>query len=298
MIIKELKITNASGESIEFGRHFRLYEDIDLSALKADNSYSESNQDGAGYKKTRLDKRDINVPFFIHRLVDGAEWIEEKRQEAYTVFNPNKNPMRLDFTTKAGEKYYLIAQLNNAPDFPTGFDNSNYRWQKALLQFTCADPYIYEQNQTLVEIATWIGDFEFELEIPVEGMEFGHRSQSLIANVFNKGQQETGMIIKFKALGSLSTPSLINVNTYEFLKLNLSMIPGDIIEVSTYKGKKYARLTRNNVTTSVFGKVDFSSEFSKFLQLATGDNLFRYDAVSGVDNLEVSMYFNNKLIGV
>ena len=295
MIIKELKITNKSGESIEFGRHFRLFEDIDLSALKADVSYSNSSQDGAGYKKTRLDVRDFNVPFFIHRLIDGVEWIEEKRQEAYTVFNPNKNPMRLDFTTKAGEEYYLIAQLNNAPDFPIDFENSNNKWQKALLQFTCADPYIYEQKQTLVEIATWIGGFEFDLEIPVDGMEMGYRSQSLIANVFNKGQQETGMIIKFKALGSLSTPSLINVNTYETFKLNLSMLRGDVIEVSTYKGNKYARLTRNNVTTSVYGKVDFSS---KFLQLQTGDNLFRYDAVSGVDNLEVSMYFNNKLIGV
>lgn len=296
MIIEELKITNSSGESIQFGRHFRLYEDIDLSSLKADVNYSESSNDGASYQRTRLEVRDFNVPFFIFLELDEAGWIEEKRQEAYRVFNPKKNPMRLDFVTKSGEAFYLNAELAAAPEFPTDFENSNLIWQKALLQFTCHDPYIYKTDENLVEIATWIGAFEFALEIPVDtGIEMGYRSPSLIANVFNDGQEVTGMIIKFKALGSLSTPSLVNINTYEEFKLNMDMLPGDIVEVSTYKGKKYARLTRNNVTTSVFGKVDLASTF---LQLGTGDNLFRYNAVSGLDNLEVSMYFKSKLIGV
>lgn len=290
-----MKITNSSDDSIQFGRHFRLYEDIDLSSLKADVNYSESNDDGASYQNTRLDVRDFSVPFFIYRELTGPEWFEEKRQEAYRVFNPKKNPVRLDIVTASGEKYYLNAELIASPTFSTEEERSNERWQDGLLQFSCHDPYIYKADDNLVEIATWIGAFEFGLEIPSEGIEMGYRSPSLIANVFNDGQEVTGMIIKFKALGSLSTPSLVNINTYEEFKLNMDMLPGDIVEVSTYKGKKYARLTRNNVTTSVFGKVDLASTF---LQLGTGDNLFRYNAVSGLDNLEVSMYFKSKLIGV
>lgn len=295
MIIKSLKITNKSGDSIEFGRHFRLYEEIDLSGLKADVSYSESANDGASYQKTRLSTADFSIPFFINRTVEGNLWIEERRQEAYRVFNPKKNKMRLDITTKGGKSYYLNAELTAAPTFSTGFENSNYRWQKGLLQFTSSDPYLYEKDETLVQIATWIPDFEFVLEIPTDGIEMGYRSPSLIANVFNGGQEDSGMIIKFKANGTLSTPSLVNVNTYEEFKLNMDMVGGDIVEVSTYKGKKYAYLTRNNIKKSVFGKVDLAS---KFLQLETGDNLFRYDAKSGVDNLEVSMYFANKFVGV
>jgi Phage tail protein len=295
LIIKELKITNASGDSITFGRHFRLYEDIDLSALKADVSYSESSSDGASYQRTRLDVRDFNVPFFIYRTIEGYQWFEERRREAYRVFNPKKNPMRVDFTTKAGERYYINAELTASPDFPIEFENSNNVWQKALLQFSCHDPYVYKTDINVVQIATWVPSFEFSFEIPNEGVEMGYRSPSLIANVFNDGQESTGMMIKFKALGSLSTPSLVNVNTYEEFKLNMDLEGGDVVEVSTYKGKKYARLTRNNVTTSVFGKVDLSSTF---LQLETGDNLFRYDAAEGLDNLDVSMYFTSKLLGV
>lgn len=296
MIIKQLKITNASGDSIEFGRHFKLYKEIDLSGLSASINYADSSNDGANYQTTNLDTRDIEIPFFIDRLVDGYEWFEEKRQEAFRVCNAKKNPMRIDLVTQAGAEYYLKAELSAQPTFATGFEESNYRFQKGLLQFTSADPYLYEKNQSVVQIATWVPSFGFELDITSpQGIEMGYRSPSLIANVLNEGQDRTGMIIKFKALGSMSTPTLVNINTYESFKLNLDLLPGDVVEVSTYSGRKYARLTRNNVVTSVFGRIDLTSTF---LQLETGDNLFRYDALTGIDNLEVSMYFSNKFVGV
>lgn len=296
MILSEMKITNASGDSIEFGRHFKLLEDVDFSGLGANVNYADSSNDGANYQTTNLDVRNIEVKFFIDRLVDGVEWFEEKRQEAFRVFNAKKNPMRIDIKTKSGSEYYLMAELIELPSFSTGFESSNYRFQKGLLQFSCADPYLYSKNQSLVQIATWVPSFGFELDITSpQGIEMGYRSPSLIANVLNEGQDRTGMIIKFKALGSMSTPTLVNINTYETFKLNLDLLPGDVVEVSTYSGRKYARLTRNNVVTSVFGRIDLTSTF---LQLETGDNLFRYDALTGIDNLEVSMYFSNKFVGV
>lgn len=297
MIIKELKITNSSGESIEFGRHFRLYEEIDLSGLKADVSYSESSNDGASYQKTRLSTADFSVPFFINRTVEGPEWIEEKRQEAYRVFNPKKNPMRLDFTTKGGKSYYINAELIAAPTFSTGFENSNYRWQKGLLQFTCSDPYLYEKDSTMIEIATWVGNFEFPLEIPEEGIEMGYRSKSLIANVYNDGQEDSGMVIRFKATGTVVNPTLLNVNTYEEFKFKegFTMQGVDVVEVSTYRGKKSVSLKRNNVVSKIFSQAHLETDW---LQLSVGDNLFRYDAADGLDKLEVSMYFTKKYLGV
>lgn len=296
MIIKDLTITNANGESLTFGDTFKLYEEIDLSGLSANVSTSEKSGDGASYQNTTLETRDFEIPFFIHRVINDKSWYEEKRRDVFRVCNPKKNPMRVDFTTKSGAEYYLNAELTSSPTMPTGFDNSNNVWQKVLLQFDATDPYIYARSKNNVELATWIPLFEFALEIPEgEGIEMGQRSPSLIANVVNDGQDDTGMLIKFKATAALKNPSLINVNTYEEFKLNITMSPGDVIEVSTYRGDKYARLTRNNVTTSVFGKIDY---LSTFLQLRTGDNLFRYDAEEGLDNLEISMQFNQKYLGV
>lgn len=290
-----MKITNSNGDSIEFGRHFRLIDGFDLSNLGATNSYSDSTRDGANYQRTVLNTRDFDISFFIFNSYRDKWWVEERRRELFRVFNPKHNPMRMDFTTKGGGSYYLNANLEGVPSLPQGFENDNSNWQKGLLQFTANDPFIYSSSSTVVDIASWIGAFEFPLEIPAEGIEMGYRSPSLIANVFNDGGSESGMIIRFRALASVTNPSLINVNTYESFKLNIEMDGGDLIEVSTYVGKKTVLLTRNNVKTNIFNTVDL---MSVFLQLEPGDNLFRYDADNGLDNLEVSMSFTNRFVGV
>jgi len=104
------------------------------------------------------------------------------------------------------------------------------------------------------------------------------------------------MTIRFSALSEVVNPKLLNVNTYEAFNLNYRMLPGDVIEVSMYLGKRSIMLIRNNITTSIFNAFDF--ETSKFLQLEPGDNLLRYDAKSGLDFLEVSIEFTPKRIGV
>lgn len=290
-----MKITNNSGDSITFGRHFYLYDHFDLSGLSASINYAESTGDGATYQRTRLEIRDFDMPFYINRKGRPVWWIEEQRTLAYKVFNPKKNPLKLEFETPAGKEYYLFANLEGAPYFPNELENENELWQDGLLQFTANDPYIYENTVQSVDVATWVGAFEFPLEIPEEGIEMGYRSESLIANVFNGGQESTGMLIRFKALGTVAKPSLINVNTYEEFKLNFTMLGGDVIEVSTYQGRKTITLIRNNVHSNIFHARQL---LSKFLQLEVGDNLFRYDAESGIDNLEVQMQFTPRLLGV
>ncbi|MFD2442936.1 phage tail family protein [Bacillus sp. CGMCC 1.16607] len=295
MIIKNMTITNSRGDSITFGRHFRLAEDFALSGLSATINYTESTSDGSKYQNTVFDNKEFEIPFIIYKSISDFLWIEEKRNEAYKVFNPKANPMRIGITTKADKEYYINANLEGVPSFPSGFENNNQVWQRGLLQFSANDPFFYSNNEEKVDIALWVGNFEFPLEISEEGIEMGYRAPSLIVNVFNDGQESTGMLIRFRALGTLSTPSLVNVNTYESLKINITMLPGDVIEVSTYKRRKRVTLIRNGVISNIFNQLDLSS---KFLQLDLGDNLFRYDAVEGLDNLEVSMTFTPRLLGV
>ncbi len=295
MIVNELKITNSKGDSIQFGRHFRLLEGLDLSNLNADVSYSESTRDGASYQRTVLSTRGIDLLFYLRASNKEKWWVEERRRELFRVFNPKHNTMRVDFTTKDGENYYLNANLESAPSLPQGFENDNRVWQKGLLQFSCDDPFIYSGESSSVDIATWIGSFEFPLEIPEEGIEMGYRSESLIANVPNDGDSDTGMIIRFRALGTVVNPSLININTYDELNLDITMLGGDVVEVSTYVGRKTVTLIRNNIRTDISNTVDL---YSKFLQLEPGDNLFRYDSESGLESLEVSMNFTNRFVGV
>lgn len=291
-----MTITNNRGESIVFGRHFFIKEDFEISGLEANVNMSESTSDGAHYQSTTLSTRDIEVPFYILKSNTEPWWIEEKRQEAYRVCNPKYNPMRIDFVTKSDEALYVTANLTAAPFFPKGFENDNNRWSTGLIQFIATDPFIYEAKSIKVDIALWVSNLEFPLEVVEEGIEVGYRSPSLIVNVLNEGSESSGMKIRFSALSEVVNPKLLNVNTYEAFNLNYRMLPGDVIEVSTYRGKRSILLIRNNVVSSIFNALDFDT--STFLQLEPGDNLLRYDAKSGLDFLEVSIEFTPKRIGV
>ena len=92
-----------------------------------------------------------------------------------------------------------------------------------------------------------------------------------------------------------STLILLNVDTGEFIKINVTMQTGDTIEVSTKYGSKGAKLIRDGVETDYFRYVDVDSTY---MQLAIGDNNFRYDAESGVNSMEVSIFYNKEYLGV
>lgn len=46
------------------------------------------------------------------------------------------------------------------------------------------------------------------------------------------------MRIVFRAIGELTNPMLLNVNTREFIKLNYTMVAGDVVEINTSYGSK------------------------------------------------------------
>lgn len=96
-------------------------------------------------------------------------------------------------------------------------------------------------------------------------------------------------------LGTVSNPILLNVDTEEFIQINATMKTGDVIEINTKYGSKGAKLIRDGVETDYFRYIDVDSTF---MQLAIGDNMFRYDAASGVNSLEVSIFYSKEFLGV
>ncbi|MFB8985000.1 phage tail family protein, partial [Clostridioides difficile] len=104
------------------------------------------------------------------------------------------------------------------------------------------------------------------------------------------------MKIQFKALATVDNPSLFNVNTREYIKINRTLEAGDLLEITTEFANKRIELVKSNYERiNVFNWIDLDSEF---LQLEVGDNLFRYDADVGIDNLEMSIYYNPLYLGV
>lgn len=287
---EQLTYINERGESMVFSRASRFHVNFaDVSGLSSITNEIYSNnsmgQDGDTYLGNRIQSRDIEIVGRI-KCRDKLEAAELRRQLGH-VLNPQLNATLI---YEFGGVKRVIGVTVNATE-PT----RKPIFQEFTIQLTCLNPYWREESETREDIAAWVGAFEFPVEIPIEGWEIGYREPSLIVNVFNGGDVKSGLRVDFRALGAVTNPLLLDVNTRQFIKLNLTMEAGDVLSVSTGYGQKHVSLLRNGIITDAFRYLDPDSSY---MQLATGDNLLRYDADSNLENLEVSIYHNNYFLGV
>ncbi|EPY6492409.1 phage tail family protein [Clostridium sporogenes] len=279
---------NEKGLQIEFSIWSPFFlQNIDgISGLK-NTIYSSKGmgQDGSTNTGSTLDDRNI--------VIQGAitENKELNREKLLSIINP-KLKSKLIYID-GNIKKYVECMVETAPIIPK---ENNPKFQISLL---CNNPYWKDYIDSKVNIALWKGDFHFPLVIPVnKGITMGHREPSLIVNVLNNGQAKTGMIIEFFARGTLKNPSLFNVNTREFIKINKGMVAGEKFIINTNYSKKKILQELNGVTTDILNYLDIEGGGDTFLQLDVGDNLFRYNADSNLDNLEVNIYFSSQYLGV
>lgn len=269
--------------------HVNVQKDVTGLSDLTDTIYSSSSmgQHGDTFTGVRIEPRTIKITGKL-KEPNKTSYIQ-LRQKAEKILNPELAGTLFysygTFTRKIG------AIVDNAPVFMHP-DTS----QEFEIDFLCLDPFWQEETEAKEDIASWIGDWEFPCEIDHEtGMEFGHREESVIVDIYNGGHVSTGMRIKFSALGELTNPSLFNVNTREFIKVNYDMKAGDQVVIDTSYGRKTVILIHNGTKTNIYRYIDVDSTF---VQLDIGDNLFRYDADTGLDNLECTVYYSEKYLGV
>lgn len=248
-------------------------------------------QDGESYFGNTLDARTLTIEGVIFER--NRNLVFKHRKNLIDVFNPKLGPLTLTFEYDGGAKK-IECIPDGAPVFP---DNQEDPFQRFLISLYCPNPYWQELSAYRQDLAIWVGDFSFPLEIQeATGIELGHRESSLIANIFNQGDVSCGMEIRFTSLATVVNPSLFDVNRREFIKVNRTMQAGERLVITTHFGRKRMELiTSNGETTNAFNYVDPDSTF---LQLYPGDNVFRYDAEEGIENLEVSIYYTPLYLGV
>jgi len=283
---------NDKGQRIEIGYSFPFFlqglsgqDGVKTSITKV----SGAGQDGSTITNVVLADRDLQLLGAIKGT--SKEEMAKYREKLLRVFNP-KSMGWLQYEY-GSIKRRIRCQVESAPKFSK--KTNSYKFQDFLVDLLCPNPYWQDINSVKSEIAIWRGALEFPLELIEEGIEVGFREPSLIVNVFNTGDVACGMKIQFKALATVVNPSLFNVNTREFFKINKTMAAGELITVTTHFQNKRVELNQNGVISNAFNWIDLNSTF---MQLEPGDNLLRYDADDGIDNLEVSIWHTPQYLGV
>ena len=271
---EKLIYTNERGESIEFSPassyHVNFKDVTGLSDVRnAIYSTNSMGQDGDTYLGYRIESRDIDIVGYIKERDKQAA--QNLRRKLNRILNPQ---YEATLTYVFGDFRRVIGcKIDDAPIF-----KRKPIFEQFTVSLSCLNPFWREETETREDIATWIGGFEFPVPDGLElydGWEIGYRQPSLIVNVYNSGDVKSGIRIEFRAIGAVTNPVLLNVDTREFIKLNISLVAGDVLTVSTGYGEKAVKLNRGGTITDAFRYLDVDSSY---LQIAVGDNLFRYSA--------------------
>ena len=252
-------------------------------------STNSMGQHGDTHVGQRIEARDIDVVGHINTR-DKAQALELRRR-MLKIFNPELSATLV--YEYGGFKRVIDCRAYGEPKILK--KEVLYEFD---LQIECLNPFWREEEETKEDIASWVAAWHFPCVIEkdsTKSMIYGYRAESVIVDCYNEGDVSTGMRIRFTALGTVSNPILLNVDTEEFIQINATMKTGDVIEINTKYGSKGAKLIRDGVETDYFRYIDVDSTF---MQLAIGDNMFRYDAASGVNSLEVSIFYSKEFLGV
>ena len=282
----ELTYINANGRSITLKQsrpYFLTKIDGTGNVSQTVNTFKAPDQDGAFYIFSTLDMRNITIEGTI--VADNPGDAYAHRQRFLQIFSPKL----------LGTLQYRGRQIACVVE-EAGFSvSTRQRIPNFFVSLLCPSPFFETLDEVREELASWIPLLEFQLEIPMSGMEFGMRQPSQIITVENIGDVSCGCEIVFRALGTVTNPELLKINTGEYIRLLTTMDAGDELRVYThFAGKRVVRVEGSSITNA-FSLLDTNSVF---FQLSAGLNTLRYDASVNMDLLEVSIYFRPQFLGV
>jgi len=279
-----LQITceNISGEKLPLTQKYKLLSADGFGASFDVYTTQSSGQDGTTYNGAAAKMRNIVLVFDIF---DSNPSIDI--DALYQFFQPRSKGIlyHQDGGNQRKIRYY-VERLS-----PSGYQ----MLRTITLSLICPDPKWYDLNEQLTELASWEGLIEWDLEISEEPFELTRKVNTLIGNVYNGSNVMQGLTVKFRATGEVINPSLYNIARRELMKINLTMHPGDTVIISTETGNKRVKLISGGETTNINNYMAYPPVW---LQAYPGDNLYRYDAESGIDNLDVSIIHTQAYWGV
>ena len=267
-----------AGEAVTIGFRWPLWlDDVDgLTASDFDVQTEKANgQDGEYYKGSTANKRNIVIYAWIkddHRAM---------RDRLYSFFQPRET----------GTLYVTDGDTTRKIDYKTEFVKIEPTGQqrKATISLICPDPLFKATEDDRVDMATWEGLIEWPndvQEIPAAPFEMTTKTSTLVATIENTSNVARGLTVRFKATGTVINPSLFEVQTQKGFKVTAEMHAGDVLTVTTGLKNKRVRLTTGGEEQSANNLWVYGSTW---LQAEPGDNVFRYDAESGIENLEVTV---------
>lgn len=275
---------NTSGNSASIGYHDDLvllgYDGLTTAEIVPTLSQGY-NQYGYTLNRIGWGTRVITIKFLVAET--DMEGVYGTRRRLQTIFNPNLT----------GELIYENDALRVAIDVfvSTPLTNTNRlgRLQEYEIELTAANPYFRDCDETAVVIEGFTGGITFPLQI--NNTQFADAGTDVSINY----QGDIPGAIRAEFQEECVNPTLINITTGEYIKVNTTLDEDDKLIITTGYGNKTVKhyVADDDTTEDAFHLIDLGSTF---FELPQGRSKLSFTADTGTP--KVILYYYQWYSGV
>lgn len=301
-MINSITVTNHLQESMTmelmdpYPSGFIILSIDGLGPPKANINMTEmSGLDGSSYNSARAVARNIVLRLRFMMKPD----IETIRQKSYKYF-----PLKKQITLQINADHRTVKAYgyveSNEPDIFS-------KEEGCVISILCPDSYLFDEFNSVTVFSSVTAEFEFpfsneSLVTPL--LEMSSLTFDTTKSVVYTGDAEVGFIIHIHASGSANDIRIIEDDTLDEIWIDSDrlititgsdVVNGDDIYISTVKGDKYAILVRGSTTYNILNAL---GQNPTWFTLTKGDNVFAYDADSGLAFLQFEVITETAFEGV
>lgn len=279
-------IQNANSDVLQLTGDENAYQIVSIEGLNPPQALINTTpivgMDGALFNSAKLETRNLVVTVRINGNV------EKNRLRLYSLFR----------TKEWCRFYYSNDSLDVSIDgyvesVACGLFSSN---ETAQISIICPQPYFKALAEVVSDVSHTLGLFVFPFSIELgDPIPFSDYSASRVAEVVNGSQSSTGVDIRIVFASSATTITIQNVTTGETMKLVYAFQDGDVVEISTYQGRKAITLTRSGVVSNLFTALQPGASF---FQLQPGGNYFAFITDGNDENIRITFNHADEYRGV
>lgn len=265
-----------------FGKNGGNVFDMDLgSGVSVDIGTSQGfSQVGETVETLAVNSRPITVTGVLYRD------IENQKRNMRKIFAPFVAG-KLIFE----DGRYTRVYVQDPPSFSSVKKNGKF-----TMQLLAPFPYFYGQNEESVQIGSVIPKFRFPVNYAQPHI-FGELSEERFSTIFNDSDIKVPYSFQIKVNGTSTNPTVTNLLTFEFLKINGTFNAGNVINV--YRDDNnvlVANVTDNN--GNIEDIISMIDDESTLYELAVGDNLISISDDEGGVGMSARISFKSVVVAL